>query len=230
MHVVGCDGLPPVRCSWLGLRDYPAVWAAMKAHVAARTAASDDEIWCLEHPPVYTLGAAGRREHVLAPGSIPVLPVDRGGQVTYHGPGQLVVYALIDLRRRGLGIRELVSALERAVIRTVAGFGIEALARRDAPGVYVDGAKLASVGLRVRRHTSYHGLAVNVAMDLKPFSGINPCGYAGLAVTDLLSLGVRTTPRDFASLLLPPLCAAAGFGEPAGSEAIEPLRLPAVGQ
>ena len=192
--------------------------------------ASDDEIWCLEHPPVYTLGAAGRREHVLAPGSIPVLPVDRGGQVTYHGPGQLVVYALIDLKRRGLGIRELVSALEMAVIGTVAGFGIEALARRDAPGVYVDGAKLASVGLRVRRHTSYHGLAVNVAMDLEPFSGINPCGYEGLAVTDLLTLGVRTTPRDLAALLLPRLCAVAGFGEPSGVEAIEPVGVPAYGR
>ncbi len=188
---------------WLGCVAYVPTWQAMQSYAATRAAGDPDQIWCLEHPPVYTLGASARREHVLAPGDIPVVPVDRGGQVTYHGPGQLVVYPLIDLKRHALGIRDLVTALELAVIECVAQSGIVAVARRDAPGVYVDGAKLASIGLRVRRHSSYHGLSVNVAMDLKPFGGINPCGYAGLAVTDLATLGVCTTPRAFAQRLLP---------------------------
>ncbi len=192
-----------VALQWLGRVAYEPTWRRMQAYAASRGAADPDQVWCLEHPPVYTLGASGHPEHVLAPGDIPVVPVDRGGQVTYHGPGQLVVYPLLDLRRHGLGIRDLVSALEESVIECVAEDGIRAAARRDAPGVYVDGAKLASVGLRVRRHSSYHGLSVNVAMDLGPFSGINPCGYAGLAVTDLATLGVRVTTRDFAQRLMP---------------------------
>ena len=187
---------------WLGTVPYVPTWQRMQAYAASRTPEDPDQIWCLEHPPVYTLGANGRREHVLAPGDIPVVPVDRGGQVTYHGPGQLVVYPLIDLRRHALGIRDLVTALETAVIECVAGDGIVAAARREAPGVYVDAAKLASIGLRVRRHSSYHGLSVNVAMDLAPFAGINPCGYAGLAVTDLAALGVPTTPRAYAQRLV----------------------------
>ena len=212
MSLPGVQSLAGPRLRWRGTLPYVATWMAMQEHAARRTADGDDEIWCLEHPAVYTLGASGRTEHVLAPGDIPVVPVDRGGQVTYHGPGQLVVYPLLDLKRRGLGIRDLISALEQSVIAAVAGLGIVAYARREAPGVYVEGAKLASVGLRIRRHVSYHGLAVNVAMDLAPFAGINPCGYAGLAVTDLARLGVSETPRGFAGRLLPEFYARAGLG------------------
>lgn len=161
----------------------------MQAFTAERTAAAVDEIWFVEHPPVYTLGMRGDPRHLIAPGDIPVVAIDRGGQVTYHGPGQLVVYVMLDLARRGWGPRQLVQTLESAVIDTLAEYGIEARARRDAPGVYVGDAKLAAVGLRVKRHCSYHGLAVNVGMDLAPFAGINPCGYEGLSVTDLRTLG-----------------------------------------
>jgi lipoyl(octanoyl) transferase len=180
----------------LGLRPLPAVWAEMQAFTAQRTAATRDEIWFVEHEPVYTLGMRADRAHLLAPGKIPVVQLDRGGQVTYHGPGQLVVYVLLNLERRALTPRKLVQALEGAVIDTCADYGVTANARRDAPGVYVAGAKIAAVGLRVKRHCSYHGLAVNVAMDLAPFSGINPCGYADLAVTDLRTLaGVASVER-----------------------------------
>ena len=178
---------PPVVRD-LGLRPLPDVWAEMQAFTAARTAATRDEIWFVEHPPVYTLGMRADRAHVVAPGDIPIVQIDRGGQVTYHGPGQLMAYVLLDLKRLGLNARSLVQALEAAVIDTVAGYGIHASARRDAPGVYVEGAKLAAVGLRVQRHCSYHGLAVNVAMDLGPFQGIHPCGYEGLRVTQLREL------------------------------------------
>jgi lipoyl(octanoyl) transferase len=178
---------PPVVRE-LGFRPLPEVWAEMQAFTAERTAATRDEVWFVEHPPVYTLGMRGDRAHLLAPGDIPVVQIDRGGQVTYHGPGQLVAYVLLDLQRLGWSARTLVQALESAVIDTVASYGVSARARRDAPGVYVDGAKLAAVGLRVKRHCSYHGLAVNVAMDLAPFRGINPCGYEGLAVTQLEDL------------------------------------------
>jgi len=178
----------------------------MQTFTAERTAATRDEIWFVEHPPVYTLGMRGSREHLLAPGDIPVVQIDRGGQVTYHGPGQLVAYVMLNLERRALTPRKLVQALESAVIDTVADYGVTAVARRDAPGVYVAGAKLAAVGLRVKRHCSYHGLAVNVAMDLAPFAGINPCGYANLPVTDLRTLaGIETVERfreDFEPRLL----------------------------
>ena len=172
----------------LGFRPLEEVWIEMQNFTAQRTAATRDEIWFVEHPPVYTLGMRADRTHLLSPGDIPVVPIDRGGQVTYHGPGQLIAYVLVNLERRALTPRKLVQALESAVIDTVASYGVVANARRDAPGVYVAGAKLAAVGLRVKRHCSYHGLAVNVAMDLAPFAGINPCGYAGLPVTDLASL------------------------------------------
>ena len=172
----------------LGFRPLEDVWREMQAFTAARTTTTRDEIWFVEHPPVYTLGMRADPKHLLAPGDVPVVKIDRGGQVTYHGPGQVVAYVLLDLGRRALNPRQLVQALENAVIDTVAGYGIEARARRDAPGVYVDGAKLAAIGLRVKRHCSYHGLALNVAMDLAPFAGINPCGYAGLTVTDLATL------------------------------------------
>lgn len=176
----------------LGCQPYRFVWRAMQAFTEARHEDTGDEFWAVEHPPVYTLGRNARREHLLAPGAIPVVQVDRGGQVTYHGPGQAVLYTLVDLRRRGHGVRWLVSALENAVIDLVADYGIQATARPDAPGVYVDGAKIASLGLRVRRGCSYHGVSLNVAMDLAPFSGINPCGYPGLAVTQLQALGIPT--------------------------------------
>ena len=172
----------------LGFRPLPDVWAEMQTFTAERGAATRDEIWFVEHPPVYTLGMRADRSHLLAPGDIPVVQIDRGGQVTYHGPGQLVAYVLLNLQRRALTPRKLVQALENAVIDTVAAYGVVATARRDAPGVYVAGAKLAAVGLRVKRHCSYHGLAVNVAMDLTPYRGINPCGYEGMAVTDLRTL------------------------------------------
>ncbi|WP_229694687.1 lipoyl(octanoyl) transferase LipB [Pseudohongiella nitratireducens] len=147
-----------------------------------------DELWVLQHPPVFTQGQAGKAEHLLAPGDIPVIQIDRGGQVTYHGPGQLVIYLLINVRRASVGVRELVSLIEAAIIDTLASFKIEAAARPDAPGVYVGDAKIAQLGLRIRRGCSYHGLSLNVAMDLSPFSRINPCGYAGLAVTQLIDL------------------------------------------
>jgi lipoyl(octanoyl) transferase len=190
----------------LGFKPLPDVWADMQAFTSERGEDTRDEIWFVEHPPVYTLGMRGDRRHVLASGGIPVVQIDRGGQVTYHGPGQVVVYVLLDLRRLGFNPRTLVQALENAVIETVAGYGVTAVARRDAPGIYVDGRKLGAIGLRVRRHCSYHGLAVNVAMDLRPFAGINPCGYEGLEVTDLRTLcGVEDLARfraDFTPHLL----------------------------
>jgi len=178
----------------------------MQAFTTERTDDTRDEVWFVEHPPVYTLGLRADRAHLLAPGDIPVVQIDRGGQVTYHGPGQLVAYVMLNLKRRAWTPRQLVQALENSVIDTVAAYGIEAKARRDAPGVYVGGAKLAAVGLRVRRHCSYHGLAVNVAMDLKPFAGINPCGYEDLPVTQLATLcgidGLKRFRDDFAPRLL----------------------------
>jgi lipoyl(octanoyl) transferase len=183
----------------LGLRDYLPVYEAMQRVTAARTPDSPDELWLVEHPPVFTQGRNGKAEHLLDPGQIPVIQIDRGGQVTYHGPGQLVVYALLDLPRRKTGVRELVTALEQSVIELLAGYGIHAEARSDAPGVYVDGAKIASLGLRVKRGRSYHGLSLNVDMDLAPFSRINPCGYQGLAVTKLRDLGIDTPYEQIAA-------------------------------
>lgn len=195
---------PLVR--WLGQVDYEPTWRRMQEFTAERTAATPDEIWLLEHPPVFTIGLNGRNEHVLAPGDIPVMRVDRGGQVTYHGPGQLVVYPLLDLGRYRLGVRELVVMLENAVITMCAAHGVEAIGRRDAPGVYVDGRKLASVGLRIKRNCSYHGLALNVNNDLEPFTRINPCGYAGLEVIRLDQLIPGVTVAEaaefFAQFLL----------------------------
>ncbi len=169
----------------LGLAPYEPTWRAMRKFTDERDISTTDEIWFVEHPPVFTLGLNASREHVLSPGDIPVLQIDRGGQVTYHGPGQLVVYPLVDLRRRHLGVRELVVALENAVIAYVAELGVAAQSSRAAPGVYVGGAKLASIGLRVRRGASYHGMALNVVVDLAPFERINVCGHRGLAVTRL---------------------------------------------
>ena len=174
----------------------PEVWAQMQDFTSARGADTRDEIWFVEHPPIFTLGMRADLRHLLAPGDVPVVQIDRGGQVTYHGPGQQVVYVLLDLRRLGFNPRTLVQALENAVIDTVAAYGVSAAARRDAPGIYVAGRKLGAIGLRVRRHCSYHGLAVNIAMDLEPFGRINPCGYEGLEVTDLRTLcGVADLAR-----------------------------------
>lgn len=181
-------GSPAFDLRHLGLVEYEPIWRAMQRFTDERTASTPDEVWFLEHPPVFTLGLNGRSEHVLAPGDIPVIHVDRGGQVTYHGPGQLIVYPLVDIRRLGIGIRELVIRLENAVIELCAGYGIKAAGRRDAPGVYVDGRKLASIGLRVRRGCTYHGLALNVVNDLEPFARINPCGYSGLQIVKLADL------------------------------------------
>jgi len=174
----------------LGRVEYEPTWRAMQDFTARRGADTPDELWLLEHPPVYTQGQAGRPEHLIAPTAIPVVPIDRGGQITYHGPGQLVAYLLVDLRRRGYGIRELVTRMEQAVIDLLAGQGVPAERRAGAPGVYVAGAKIAALGLRVRHGCTYHGLAFNVDMDLKPFAAINPCGYAGMAVTQCRDLGL----------------------------------------
>lgn len=173
----------------LGLQTYAPVWHAMQEFTNTRNGETPDEIWFTEHNPVFTLGLNTAPEHLLAPGDIPVVQIDRGGQVTYHGPGQLMIYPLIDLRRAGLGVRELVTALEQSVVDLAASYGIEAASRREAPGVYVDGVKLASIGLRIRRGASFHGMALNVNMDLEPFGRINPCGFQGLEVTDLGRLG-----------------------------------------
>jgi lipoate synthase/lipoate-protein ligase B len=195
---------PTVR--WLGRVEYKPTWREMQRITDTRDANTPDEIWLLEHPPVFTQGLNGDPSHVLGAGDIPVVQIDRGGQVTYHGPGQLVVYPLIDIRRAGLGVRDLVTALERAVIEYCASLGIEAECRKNAPGVYVAGRKVASVGLRIRRGASYHGLAFNVNMDLEPFQRINPCGYAGLQMTQLAAQGqpgatVEATGRAFAPFL-----------------------------
>lgn len=166
----------------------PDVWAEMQRFTDTRDEKTRDEIWLVEHPPVYTFGMNADPTHLLDPAGVPVVQTDRGGQVTYHGPGQVVCYVLVDIKRRGLGIRSLVQTLESSVVATVAGYGVEAYARRDAPGVYVDAAKLAAIGLRIRRGASYHGLALNVDMDLTPFTRIHPCGFADLAVTQLVDL------------------------------------------
>ena len=186
----------------LGRRAYEPVWRAMQAFTDARDETTTDELWIVEHDPVFTLGQAGKPEHVLAPGDIPVLNVDRGGQVTYHGPGQIVAYPLVDLRRRKLGVRELVDRIEQSVIDVLADWNIVAERKAGAPGVYVGGAKIAALGLRVRRGCSFHGLAFNVAMDLEPFQRINPCGYEGLQVTSVVDLGGPSDPSALVSPLV----------------------------
>ena len=181
----------------LGLQPYEPVYRRMREFTLARDAATPDELWFLEHQPVFTQGQAGKAEHVLAPGAIPVVQSDRGGQVTYHGPGQLMGYVLVDLQRLGYGIRSLVTRLEQAMVDCLAGYGIEAAGRRDQPGVYVGERKICSLGLRVRKGCTYHGLALNVAMDLEPFARINPCGFRGLAMTQVSDLG---GPADLATV------------------------------
>jgi lipoyl(octanoyl) transferase len=169
----------------LGLSDYEPVWRAMQAFTDARDEGTVDELWLVQHPPVFTQGQAGKAEHVLAPGNIPVIQVDRGGQVTYHGPGQIVAYPLVDIRRKGIGVKQFVCRIEEAIIQTLKGYGLVGERISGAPGIYVNGEKIASLGLRVRRGCTFHGLAFNIDMDLEPFQRINPCGYSGLRVTQL---------------------------------------------
>ncbi|MBU1332875.1 MAG: lipoyl(octanoyl) transferase LipB [Gammaproteobacteria bacterium] len=185
--------MPDCVVRHLGLVDYLPTLEAMRRLTAERDEHTPDEIWLLQHPHVFTQGQAGKAEHLLAPGDIPVIQVERGGQVTYHGPGQLVAYLMLDLRRLGLGVRELVSAMELSLVDLLASYGVEAAPKADAPGVYVNGEKIASLGLRVRRGCSFHGLALNVDMDMSPFARINPCGYSGLKMVQLKDL-LETPP------------------------------------
>jgi len=182
----------------LGEQDYESVWQDMRQYTDERDSTSPDQLWIVEHPPVFTLGQAGRKEHLINIGEIPVVQSDRGGQVTYHGPGQIILYTLLDLKRNRLGVRALVNCIEQTVIDLLKLHNITAKTRQDAPGVYVSDAKVASLGLRVRRGCSYHGLALNVDMDLEPFNRINPCGYPGLKVTQLADLGVNTPQQKLA--------------------------------
>lgn len=194
--------LAPIVVRQLGHCDYLPTWQAMQAFTNHRSETSHDEIWLVEHPPVFTVGLNGKPEHLLDPGDIPVINVDRGGQVTYHGPGQLMAYLLADLRRRHWGVRHLVNAMEQAVIALLAEHGITATTRAKAPGVYVNDAKVAALGLRVRRGCSYHGLCLNVDMDLSPYARINPCGYQGQTVTQLRDLDIKLNVQQTGEALL----------------------------
>jgi len=190
----------------LNQQDYQTCWQAMQQFTAQRDENTIDEIWLLEHNPVFTQGQNGKPEHVLNPGDIPIIQVDRGGQVTYHGPGQLVVYPLIDLRRKKLNVREIVSILEKSVIDVLAQYQLNAIAKREAPGVYIDHKKICSIGLRIRKGCSYHGLAFNIAMDLEPFSRINPCGFKQLEMTQLAnfveSIDIKTVEQQLMAYLM----------------------------
>ncbi|WP_458070072.1 lipoyl(octanoyl) transferase LipB [Rhodanobacter sp. BL-MT-08] len=201
----------PLKVRRLGRQPYEPVWRAMSAFTDNRVADTVDELWVLEHDPVFTLGQAGKMEHVLVPGDIPVVPVDRGGQVTYHGPGQIVAYPLIDLRRVGVSVRELVNKIEQSIIDALAHWDISAARLDGAPGVYVGPAKIAALGLRVRRGCSFHGLALDVNMDLEPFQRINPCGYKGLEVTQMVDWGGPTRLADVEEVLIGEFCRQFGF-------------------
>jgi lipoyl(octanoyl) transferase len=195
----------------LGLRDYMPTWQAMREFTDARSDQTRSELWIVEHPAVFTQGQAGKAEHLLTPGDIPVVQTDRGGQVTYHGPGQLVIYLLVSLREAGLGIRRLVGLMEQSIIGLLDSYGIAAESRADAPGVYVDGRKIASLGLRVRRGCTYHGLALNVSNDLEPFRRINPCGHPGLEVTSTQLLGITESRETLATDLVKRLSDLLGY-------------------
>ncbi|MGF2736480.1 lipoyl(octanoyl) transferase LipB [Marinobacter sp. DUT-1] len=195
----------------LGEQPYLETWEAMKNFTADRDQTTVDELWCLEHPRVFTQGQAGKPEHLLLPGDIPVIQVDRGGQVTYHGPGQLVIYLMIDLPRKKLGVRGLVDQIEQGIVRTLADLDVEAAPRPDAPGVYVGEAKIASLGLRVRRGCSFHGLALNVDMDMEPFSRINPCGYAGMPMCQVRDYVPGATVADIEQRLIDDLISGLGY-------------------
>jgi lipoyl(octanoyl) transferase len=193
--------LPPITIRDLGLQDYQSVWQAMQDFTLQRNSDTPDELWIVEHPAVYTLGLNGKREHLLNTGDIPVIQSDRGGQVTYHGHGQVIIYTLLDIKRLNINIRQLVSLLEQAMIDTLAHYGIVAIAKADAPGVYVQGKKIGSIGIRIKNSCSYHGLSFNNDMDLTPFNFINPCGYKDLKVTQLNDLGVTIHTNELASLM-----------------------------
>ena len=196
----------------LGLLEYQTVWQAMQTFTDQRDDNTPDELWLVEHPPVFTQGQAGKAEHILAPGDIPVVQVDRGGQVTYHGPGQIVAYPLIDIRRMGMGVRELVTAIEQAIIAVLNSYDVDAVPRADAPGVYVDGVKIAALGLRIRRGKSFHGLSFNINMDLEPFQRINPCGFQGLEVTNLSAL-TSVNMKEVEDRLITSLSAVLGYND-----------------
>ena len=202
---------PGCQVRQLGQVSYLETWQRMQAFTDERDAQRDDEIWLLEHPPVFTLGMNASRDHLLGAGGIPVVQTDRGGQITYHAPGQLVVYTLLDLKRAGMGVRALVTALENSVVKMAGQFGIQARARADAPGVYVQERKLASLGIRVRRGCSYHGLSLNVNLDLAPFKRIDPCGHPGMEVTSLWTLGVEVDVDQAGQALLPQLAQQLGL-------------------
>ncbi|UTW00888.1 lipoyl(octanoyl) transferase LipB [Marinomonas rhizomae] len=202
-------------CRDLGVVDYAETWERMKQFTQTRSKDDADEIWLLEHPSLFTQGQAGKEEHLLAPGDIPVIQVDRGGQVTYHGPGQLVAYVMVDLKRLGIGVRDLVSVLENSVVGALASSSIEAYPKPDAPGVYVNEQKIASLGLRVRRGCSFHGLALNVDMDLTPFNRINPCGYQGLQMVDMKRLNEDVTLSNVKVQLANQLAEQLGYSYPA---------------
>jgi len=197
----------------LGLMDYEPVWRAMQAFTDQRDDLTPDELWLVEHPPVFTQGQAGRAEHILAPGDIPVIQVDRGGQVTYHGPGQIVAYPLIDIKRLGMGVRALVAGIEQAIIGVLRDYGVDAGLIAGAPGVYIDGVKIASLGLRIRKGRSFHGLAFNVDMDLEPFQRINPCGFQGLQVTNLSALADVSSLAEVEDRLVAGLCEVLGYND-----------------
>lgn len=186
----------------LGQQDYQITWQAMQDFTQSRNSTTEDEIWVVEHPPVYTLGRNGKKEHILCKTDIPIINVDRGGQVTYHGPGQLVIYVLIDLHRRSLGIRQLVTLIENSIILLLKEYAIKANSEKKAPGVYVDGSKIAALGLRVSKGRTTHGLSLNINMDLRPFQAINPCGYKGLKITQCKDLGINENKQNLADKLI----------------------------
>ncbi len=192
----------------LGLQDYDITWQAMQRFTHERTTDTNDELWIVEHPSIYTLGLNGKREHLLTIGNIPVINSDRGGQVTYHGPGQIIIYVLLDIKRLNLGIRQLVNILEQSMISVLAQYDISGLSRIDAPGVYVNDQKIGSIGLRIKKNCSYHGLSLNNNMDLRPFDHINTCGYSGLEVTQLSDLGVTVSSKELADSVTQAITAA----------------------
>jgi lipoyl(octanoyl) transferase len=218
---VTTDAPRPWTVRNLGRQPFTRVWPAMEAYTDARGDTGEDELWLVEHDPVFTLGQAGKPEHVLMPGDIPVVRTNRGGQVTYHGPGQVVAYPLVDLRRIGIGVREFVCRIEQALIDTLATWDIRAERKDGAPGVYVAGEKIGALGLRVRHGCTFHGLAFNVAMDLEPFTRINPCGYAGLQVTSVLKSGGPATPGEVTPVLVSALSRHLGL-QPEFTDALPP--------
>jgi lipoyl(octanoyl) transferase len=203
-----------VNIHWLGRQGYLPCWQSMKDYTNQRTDQTIDEIWLLEHDPVFTQGQNGKAEHVLNPGNIPIIQTDRGGQITYHGPGQLMVYTLIDLQRKNLNVRQLVTLLEQSITDFLASYNVDAYAKPDAPGVYVDEKKVCSIGLRIRRGRSYHGIAFNVAMDLSPFSRINPCGFSNLKMTQLADLNGPNEVQQTGLLLVQYLMKHLGYTTP----------------